>query len=118
MIQRMSAEIVLHAGEDDEGCNSEKVAGLVAIRVWAEVARVMPEGQRAMGKVQEKAKRRERPYSAGNNARGDADIAQVGIERHDVINPGDAGDEREQTIKRQPRLGSKSGRELHPEIIR
>ncbi len=103
-----AAEIILHAAEDDEGRDAEEIAGLVAIRVGAEAARVMPEREGAMLEVEENAKRGEGDDAAGKNARRQPDVAQVGVERGDVINPGEPGEEEDADSRASSRVDAET----------
>ena len=101
---------------DDEGGDAEEIAGLVAIRIRAEVADVMPEGERGSAEMKENASAASADDPAGENARGHPDVAQVDIKRGDVVDPGEPGEERGATIERQPRLRAESGGERNAEI--
>jgi hypothetical protein len=99
-----AAKVILHAAEDDDGRDAKQVAGLVAIGERAEAAFVMPEGQRAVREMQVNGKHGERDDAAGKRPRGAADIAQIGIDCRDIVNPRQTSDDGEKRIERQPRL--------------
>ena len=111
-------EVILHAAEHDQRRDAEQVAGLIAIGKGTEAALVVPEGKCVLREMQKDAEPGERDHAGGKNAGREPHIAEVEIERRDVINPGETGDQHEQAIEGQPGLRADGGPELHSEIVR
>ena len=113
-----AAKILLQAGEHDERRNAEKIAGLVAIGIGAEVADIMPERERGLPQMEHGAERGERNHAARKNARREPDVAAFSLESGDVIKPRQARDQGEAAFERQPWLHAERGGKREPKVIR
>jgi len=78
----------------------------------------MPEGQGQMVEMQINAKPSQRDDAARKNAGRAPNIAEMSIERRDVINPGQPSDQQEQGIECQPGLRANCRSKLQPKIFR